>query len=42
MVEKYDPLQEAYNILLSWMNGETNDEGLVIETALGYLGEALE
>lgn len=37
----YSPVQEAYNVLLSYMDGTEDNEAYVIETALGYLGEAL-
>lgn len=37
-----NPVQEAYNILLAYMNGEEDNEAYVIETALGFIGEALE
>ena len=35
-------IQRAYEVLLSYMNGTENNEAYVIETALGYLGQALE
>lgn len=38
----YSPIQEAYNVLLSYMDGTEDNEAYVIETALGYLGEALD
>lgn len=38
----YSPIQKAYNVLLSYMDGTEDNEAYVIETALGYLGEALD
>ena len=39
---KYNPVAEAYNILLKAMNDPCKDGAYIaIEEALGYLGEAL-
>ena len=37
----YCPVVEAYNILASYMDGTEDNEGFVIEEALGSLAEAL-
>lgn len=36
-----DPVVEAYKVLESYMSEKEENEAYVIETALGYLGEAL-
>lgn len=36
-----NPVQDAYDILRAYMDGSETNEYYVIETALGYLGEAL-
>lgn len=41
-MEKYNPVYEAYKILLQYIECEEPDYMYVIETALGYLGEALD
>lgn len=42
---KKHPVQEAYRLLCGFINGEDKDDiasaHIVIEEALGYLGEAL-
>ena len=35
----YDPVYEAYQVLINCKDGE---ESIAIEEAIGYLGEALE
>ena len=37
----YWTVEEAYNLLLSYMNGTETNANLVIEEACGFLGEAL-
>ena len=45
MKKKYNPISEAYEILLKVMNNpdaDKEDALIAIEEAIGYLGEALD